>query len=86
MKLMEKIKAKAKVVCGAIGVAGTTVLTSVCHASEGTTPTLQFNFDPSEMFTWTNLMLDAMMPVLYITLGISLCFIIVGALKSAFGR
>lgn len=46
--------------------------------------TLTFNFDPAEMFTWTNTMLSALMPVLYITLGISLAFIIINALKYAF--
>lgn len=46
--------------------------------------TLQFNFSPTEMFTWTNTMLSALMPVLYITLGISLAFIIINALKYAF--
>ena len=46
--------------------------------------TLTFNFDPSEMFSWTNTMLSALMPVLYITLGISLAFIIINALKYAF--
>ena len=45
---------------------------------------LAFNFDPAEMFTWTNTMLSALMPVLYITLGISLAFIIINALKYAF--
>jgi len=49
-----------------------------------TTTSLTFNFDPAEMFTWTNTMLSALMPVLYITLGISLAFIIINALKYAF--
>lgn len=54
-------------------------------ATEGTTtPTLQFNFDPEQMFYWTNMMLNAMMPVVYITLGISLAFVILNALKAAF--
>lgn len=48
------------------------------------TTTLTFNFDPAQMFTWTNTMLSALMPVLYITLGISLAFIIINALKYAF--
>lgn len=45
---------------------------------------LTFQFDPQAMFAWTQMMLDALMPVLYITLGISLAFIIIRALKSAF--
>ncbi len=57
----------------------------------GTTPgyceeptTLQLNFNMTEMFSWTQMILDVMMPVLYITLGVSLAFIIIRALKSAF--
>lgn len=48
------------------------------------TPTLTFDFDFSQMFTWTNSILSAMMPVVYITLGISLAFVILRALKQAF--
>lgn len=47
-------------------------------------PTLTFDFDFSQMFTWTNSILSAMMPVVYITLGISLAFVILRALKQAF--
>ena len=59
-----------------------------CLATDGTetTTSLAFNFDAAEMFSWANMMLDAMMPVVYITLGISLSFIIIAALKSAFSR
>ena len=57
------------------------VPTSV-HATEPTS--LQLNFDPAEMFTWAQMILDIMLPVLYITLGVSLAFIIIRALKSAF--
>lgn len=48
------------------------------------TPTLSFEFDFTQMFTCTNSILSAMMPVVYITLGISLAFVILRALKSAF--
>jgi len=45
---------------------------------------LALNFDPTEMFAWAQMILDIMLPVLYITLGVSLAFIIIRALKSAF--
>lgn len=58
-----------------------------CFATDGTeTTSLAFNFEATEMFSWANMMLDAMMPVVYITLGISLAFIIIAALKAAFSR
>ena len=62
-------------------VAGASVYGHAAFAEGGS---LTFNFDPAEMFTWTNTMLSALMPVLYITLGISLAFIIINALKYAF--
>lgn len=45
---------------------------------------LVLNFDFAQMFSWTQTILDAMMPVIYITLGISLAFVIISALKRAF--
>jgi len=58
------------------------VLSMAVFATEP--PTLDFDFDFSQMFTWTNSILSAMMPVVYITLGISLAFVILNALKAAF--
>ncbi len=78
--LITKFKAK-KV---ALTTAALTVATTVPAFATPADPTLTFNFDPAEMFTWTNTMLSALMPVLYITLGISLAFIIINALKYAF--
>lgn len=46
--------------------------------------TFTMNFKPTEMFKWAQMVLDMMMPVLYITLGVSLAFIVIRALKSAF--
>lgn len=77
------LKAKTKAAKVAITTAALTLVAAVpAYATESTT--LTFNFDPEEMFTWTNTMLSALMPVLYITLGISLAFIIINALKYAF--
>lgn len=63
---------------------GFSLLGRLAFASGEGGASLAFNFDPAEMFTWTNTMLSALMPVLYITLGISLAFIIINALKYAF--
>lgn len=77
--MFKKIKAKKVAISSAI----LTLAGSVpAFAEDGTS--LTFNFDPTEMFSWTNTMLSALMPVLYITLGISLAFIIINALKYAF--
>lgn len=45
---------------------------------------LQLNFDTSQLFTWTQVITDSMMPMIYIVCGLSLGFIIIRALKSAF--
>jgi hypothetical protein len=71
-------KQKTAIATGALAVA------MAFPALAETTTSLEFDFDSSEMFTWTNTMLSALMPVLYITLGISLAFIIINALKYAF--
>lgn len=78
-KLFNKINSKRIAIATAVMTSAATV---PAFAETGTS--LAFNFDPAEMFTWTNTMLSALMPVLYITLGISLAFIIINALKYAF--
>lgn len=60
---------------------GLSVAPGYCSDPE---PTLALNFDMAEMFEWAQMILNMMMPVLYITLGVSLAFIIVRALKQAF--
>jgi hypothetical protein len=85
--ILQKLKGmKNKMLASLVGVGAVVAATVVAHAEDAVAETnaLTFNFEASEMFSWTNMMLEAMMPVVYITLGISLCFIIVGALKSAF--
>lgn len=49
-----------------------------------TTSALKVNIKASEMFSWTQMMLDVMLPVLYVTLGVALAFIIIRALKNLF--
>lgn len=82
---LKDIFARYKLTSGQKIATMTAGLSSLAYPVFATDPTtLTFNFDPEEMFTWTNTMLSALMPVLYITLGISLAFIIINALKYAF--
>lgn len=78
--MLKKLSKKARVVITAMVLS----VASIVPVYAGDGSTLTFNFDPAEMFSWTNTMLSALMPVLYITLGISLAFIIINALKYAF--
>ena len=50
----------------------------------GTTPTLEIEFDTAQMFAWAQTIITAMMPVLYIIMGVGLGFIVIRAFKSAF--
>jgi len=44
---------------------------------------LKVEFDPNQLFSYAQIIITAMMPVLYITLGLGLGFMVVRALKSA---
>ncbi len=46
--------------------------------------TLQLNFDPSQMFAYTNVITNSMMPLVYISAGFALGFTIIYSLKNAF--
>ena len=71
-KIMSLIVAMSLMLLGTVG----------AFASE--TPTLDINFDVSEMFTWAQTIINAMMPVLYIIMGVALGFLIINAFKRAF--
>lgn len=45
---------------------------------------LELNFDPSQMFSYTNVITTSMMPLVYISAGFALGFTIIYALKNAF--
>lgn len=49
-------------------------------------PTLDLDFDPSEMFEYTNAITGSLMPVVYISAGFALGFSIIYMLKNAFSR
>lgn len=51
---------------------------------EGENPTLDIEFDTAQMFAWAQTIITAMMPVLYIIMGVGLGFIVIRAFKSAF--
>jgi len=81
---MKKIKAfiksaKGRMIVATAVITGLMATTALCEET-----TLELNFSASEMFSWTQMILDVMMPILYITLGVSLAFIVIRALKQAF--
>lgn len=49
-----------------------------------TTTSLEIDFDVEAMFSWAQTIISALMPVVYVTMGIGLGFLIIRALRSAF--
>lgn len=58
------------------------LLMPMALAAEGAT--LELNFDPAQMFEYTNVITGSMMPLVYISAGFALGFTIIYALKNAF--
>ena len=77
---MKKINGKKATLCAAIGTSCMMFPTYAFASSQG----LEVNFDVTKMFTWAQTIIDALMPAIYVTLGIGLGFIVIRALKSAF--
>lgn len=87
---MKEIKAKrttkvSKKIMSLIVAMSFMILGTVGAFATSETPTLDINFDVSEMFTWAQTIINAMMPVLYIIMGVALGFLIINAFKRAFG-
>lgn len=45
---------------------------------------IAINFDINQMFTFANIIIEALMPVVYITAGLGIGFLIINSLKAAF--
>jgi hypothetical protein len=61
------------------------VVFAVSANTDGGTPAaFNLNFDVSAMFAWAQTIISALMPVVYITMGLGLGFLIINALKRAF--
>ena len=87
---MKKFKEKVKKAFYAVG-AGTTaaalalpVMANASDSGSSSATGIQISFDPSQMFTYSNVIISCLMPVVYITAGLSLGFTVIYALKSAF--
>jgi hypothetical protein len=47
---------------------------------------LSITFDVTKMFDWANVIIGALMPVVYVVMGLGLGFLIINSLKHAFSR
>lgn len=53
-------------------------------AAEGSASEISVHFDTAQMFAFANVIIESMMPVVYITAGLGLGFMIINSLKAAF--
>lgn len=61
-------------------------MSAVCFAEgeTSTDPQLSINFDVTQMFDWAQVIINSLMPVVYVVMGLGLGFLIVNNLKRAF--
>ncbi|NLN48300.1 MAG: hypothetical protein GX154_04285 [Clostridiales bacterium] len=87
MKLATKLASKkvSKKVIAVFSIAMMMLMMAVPGlCTEPETPSLDINFDIEEMFTWAQTIINAMLPVVYIIMGVALGFLIIRAFKAAF--
>lgn len=83
--LVSKCRMHANKIAGAVtGVAVGACASVSAFASESSGTGITINFEPSQMFTYSNVIIDCLMPVVYITAGLSLGFTVIYALRGAF--
>lgn len=72
----------------AVKVAGATFALAVVPATSAfasETPSgIKVDFDTAQMFTFANVIIESLMPVVYITAGLGIGFLIINSLKNAF--
>lgn len=71
---------------GLMAVAMSTVCAVPAFASDGggSGSGIAIDFDINQMFTFANIIIEALMPVVYITAGLGIGFLIINSLKAAF--
>ena len=85
---MKRFKERAKKVLfsltAGVVAAGCALPVAALADDEPASTGIAINFEPSQMFTYSNVIISCLMPVVYITAGLSLGFTVIYALKSAF--
>ena len=83
-KIVDFCKAKQAKVMSALTVGALALAPVAGYCTDGATPQLEINFDVTQMFTWAQTIISAMMPVVYVTMGLGLGFLIIRSFRSAF--
>lgn len=69
-----------KTVCVSTALSVVPSMTALASESTG----IAVNFDTSQMFKFANVIIESLMPVVYITAGLGIGFLIINSLKNAF--
>ena len=92
-EVLTKVRGKVvnlgmKTKTGLMAVAMSTACAVPAFAAESGTPGsgagISINVDINQMFTFANIIIEALMPVVYITAGLGIGFLIINSLKAAF--
>lgn len=90
-EMLTKVRGKVanlgmKTKTGLMAVAMSTACAVPAFAGEadGSGSGIAINFDINQMFTFANIIIEALMPVVYITAGLGIGFLIINSLKAAF--
>ena len=90
-EMLTKVRGKVanlgmKTKTGLMAVAMSTACAVPAFASESESSGsgIAINFDINQMFTFANIIIEALMPVVYITAGLGIGFLIINSLKAAF--
>lgn len=85
IKLKERFKNKAFALkTGVTTLALSTACVVPAFAAEGDSSGISINFDVTQMFKFANIIIDSLMPVVHITAGLGIGFLIINSLKNAF--
>lgn len=79
---MKKLKKLVAVII-VLTVVMTVSVAAFCEQPEDP-PTLDIDFDVASMFSWSQIIINALMPVVYVVMGLGLGFLIINNLKRAF--
>ena len=80
-------KMKSKAMLARVGVSTaimTTAVSVLAFAAETPGSGIAIDFDVTEMFKFANIIISSLMPVVYITAGLGIGFLIINSLKNAF--
>ena len=89
-EMLTKVRGKVanlgmKTKTGLMAVAMSTACAVPAFAADGSSNAgIAIDFDINQMFTFANIIIEALMPVVYITAGLGIGFLIINSLKAAF--